>query len=470
MIKKLPLALLALLAPALAAAQTSTQFPQTLPQNTVVGRLGVSAGPAQAVPVSSLLSAASQSAANRVFAGPTSGGSGTATFRSLVAADFPQMANATLWGNPTSTAAAPQAFSIQSLTNLPSPSATLDYFLIYDHSTGTFKYVSASQIPGAAPLAANNTWTGTNSFSNTVTFTNPPLINAPTGTPTTVRVPLTNNTVIYVNGTGGSATCGTTGALTCSAGSAAPTNPTNPATPFDTINHAIAWLQCCADAQGTSPTINLAHGSTTNYAINCLGQPLLGNITFFVIGDYNAPTAVKILAPNSSYGVFAKDQCVPSLSALEIDDQGSAAGGVFADQQGIIDLRSVTFGNWNSGGVPVIAWNGGKVNLLGADSNSPSKLNTLGTSYGQVFQVQFAGIIDFNSQQVSIPSAATISQNFAWGAGGYFKGISGSTFTGAGVAGTTGSRCSYANTYSGGTSPNSVFPGNSNCTPATNTF
>ncbi len=458
-----------------------------MPSGSVYGRLGTSpgAGPGEPVPITSLLSAASQSAANRVFAGPTSGGAGAATFRSLIAADFPQMAGSTLWGNPTGSAATPQAFTIQGLTNLPSPSSTLDYLLIYDHSTGALKSVSASQLPGlSSPLNQNNTWTGTNAFNAAVSFTaatsftSAPTVDSPTGTPTAIRVPLSSGTVIYVNATGGTAACGTTGALTCGVGSSSPANPTAPSTPFDTTNHAIAWLQCCADAQGTSPTINLAHGSSVNYAINCLGQPLLGNITFFVVGDYNSPTAVKIVSPNSGYGVFAKDQCVPSLSALEIDDQGSAAGGVFSDQQGIIDLRSVTFGNFNSGAAPIIAWNGGKVNLLGADASSPSRLNTLGTSYVQAVQVQFAGIIDFNGQQVSIPSAMTISGNFAYGAGGYFKGLCtgagagcvGATFTGAGVAGTTGSRCAYANTYSGGTNPNSVFPGNANCTPTTSTY
>src|SRR3954464_1974067 len=45
------LAFLAALLPSLAAAQT--QLP-TLPENTVLGRLGVSAGPAQAIPFSQL--------------------------------------------------------------------------------------------------------------------------------------------------------------------------------------------------------------------------------------------------------------------------------------------------------------------------------------------------------------------------------------------------------------------------------
>lgn len=162
--RKITLALLAALLPAIAVAQSN--FPATMPANTVYGRLGIGAGPGQPVPVTSLLSAASSSAANRVFAGPTSGGTGAASFRSLVAADFPQMSNGTLWGNPTSAPATPQAFNIPGLTNLSSPSSTLDYMLIHDHTTGTLKNISISQLTGSVSLTSTNTWTGDNYFGS----------------------------------------------------------------------------------------------------------------------------------------------------------------------------------------------------------------------------------------------------------------------------------------------------------------
>lgn len=177
--RKIIFALLAALLPAVAVAQSSPQFPQTMPANTVYGRLGVSPGPGQPVPVTSLLSAAQQSAANRVLAGPTSGGTGAATFRSLLYGDFPQMAAGTLLGNPTSAPAQPQAFAIQNLPNLSTPNATLDFFPIYDHTTGQIKYSSPSQLPGlGSPLAQNNAWTGTNDFQSRVTFGGVPFFDA----------------------------------------------------------------------------------------------------------------------------------------------------------------------------------------------------------------------------------------------------------------------------------------------------
>lgn len=289
---------------------------------------------------------------------------------------------------------------------------------------------------------------------------------SPTGTNTNLRVPLSGTTTIYVNATGGSAACGVTGVLTCGVGTASPANPTNPATPFDTTQHAIAYLAKSIDTQGQSVTINLAHGASLNYGFNCLGQPLFGVVTFNVIGDFNNPTAVTVIAPNGGYAIQALDQCVPSLSSFRIADQGSAAGAVFAQQQGIVDLRSITVGSWNTGGAVSIAWDGGIVNWLGQDASS-SITNTLdGTSYGQIFQAQFGGIVNFRSAQIAVPNTITIGggQSGATNISGYMRGlIAGGTFTGAGVAGSTGSRCNFTAGAFSNIDPNTAFFGSSNC-------
>lgn len=83
------LAFLAALLPSWAFAQT---FP-TVPDHSVIGRIGVggSSGPSQAIPFTSLPSAFfGAQTANKVYAGPTSGGVAVPTFRSLVGADIPQ--------------------------------------------------------------------------------------------------------------------------------------------------------------------------------------------------------------------------------------------------------------------------------------------------------------------------------------------------------------------------------------------
>lgn len=85
---RLTYALLAALA--LWSTPSPAQQPITLPPGTVYGRLGVTAGPGQAIPFATLYSnLLSAQTANTVLAGPTSGGVATPTFRPLVAADIP---------------------------------------------------------------------------------------------------------------------------------------------------------------------------------------------------------------------------------------------------------------------------------------------------------------------------------------------------------------------------------------------
>ena len=90
-------AVLACLASAVPAWGQSTglpPFPQTLPANTVVGRIGAGqAGPAEAIPfvtLSTQLNALGfgNIAANKVFSGPTTGAATTPAFRALVGADL----------------------------------------------------------------------------------------------------------------------------------------------------------------------------------------------------------------------------------------------------------------------------------------------------------------------------------------------------------------------------------------------
>jgi hypothetical protein len=377
----------------------------------------------------------------------------------------------------------PLCQQILSSGSLATPGSTVNGdFVIWTGTNG--KQLGDGGTPGtfafqnyATPPAIGGTTPNAGAFS-TLSSVAAPHVNSPTGTPTALRIPLSGATTFYVNATGASAICGVNGTLTCGIGSATPANPTNPSTPFDTTQHAIDYIRQNIDARGQVVTINMAHGSSTNYGFNCLGQPLLGVVTFNVVGDYSSPTAVTVIAPNGNWAIQGLDQCVPSLSSFQITDQGSSVGGVFSEQQGIVDLRSITIGSWNTGGVPIVAIDGGKVNLLGQDPNSTITNTLAGTSYGQVFQVQNGGIIDFRGLTVAVPNGFTISAtgcggaacSMATGIGGYFTHASIATFTGAGTPSTSGSRCSYTNTFSSGINPNTIFIGNVNCTPTTSAF
>src|SRR6266403_1841969 len=73
-----------------------------------------------------------------------------------------QMAAATLKGNTTASTANEADFTIQGLTNLATPSATLDFVPIYDHVSGTIKSATPNAIAagGTAGVTSLNTLTG----------------------------------------------------------------------------------------------------------------------------------------------------------------------------------------------------------------------------------------------------------------------------------------------------------------------
>jgi hypothetical protein len=290
------------------------------------------------------------------------------------------------------------------------------------------------------------------------------------GVATPLRIPVAVGTTLYVNPFGVPTTCGVTGALTCGVGSPNPTNPTNPATPFDTVNNAINYIASNLDARANNIIINLSHGNSTSYAFNCFQQPLLGTVTFSVVGDYTSPGSVGLVAPNGGFGVNVRDQCVPSLSSFGFVDQGSSLGYVNVDQQGICDLRSMVVTGLNASVAAFSASDGGIINFVGTDPNSTAPNTIIAGSYGSILVSQFGGIINFNGTTVTIPTAIAFSHPFAVVNGAYIKGISGSTFTGAGVPGTAGTRCSFNNAYTSGVNPNTTFPGNANCTPTTTAF
>jgi len=84
------------------------------------------------------------------------------TTNTVTNSNLSQVAAVTLKGNPTNSTANVQDFTIQGLTNNASPSATLDYLVMYDHTSGTLKSVTPGAIAGSsvAGVSAVNTLTG----------------------------------------------------------------------------------------------------------------------------------------------------------------------------------------------------------------------------------------------------------------------------------------------------------------------
>lgn len=106
---KFALAAILALLPVLASAQS---FPPSLPANSVYGRLGIGTGPGQAISFTTLLANLSGTqSANKVWAGPTSGGVAQPTFRSLVGADLPVPGASSLGGVQSLTCSASNWFN-----------------------------------------------------------------------------------------------------------------------------------------------------------------------------------------------------------------------------------------------------------------------------------------------------------------------------------------------------------------------
>lgn len=178
-----PIAFALALWPALAAAQVPN-FPQTLPPNTVVGRLGVGPGPSQAIPFSVLNSQIrSTFRAATIFGNPaaeTAFGSDF-TLTSLPSRGTPDLSNdllvilnsatgalnkvapstlittpsvnrATISGNPTTSTATRQDFTIQDLPDRSSPDLTNDRLMLWNSATNEINSVAPSSIISAGSI------------------------------------------------------------------------------------------------------------------------------------------------------------------------------------------------------------------------------------------------------------------------------------------------------------------------------
>ena len=290
--------------------------------------------------------------------------------------------------------------------------------------------------------------------------------------PIPTRLLYTSAPTIYVNGVGIPAICTLNSAATsptCAVGNDT-TGVGTIAAPYQTLTKAIAVVRSF-DWNGFTPQIVLAYGSSANYAALCVGAPtgaqLTGGNDIFVSGDQNSPTSVSILAPSAGEGVYASDWCIARLSFVQIDNQGGATDGVRIGQGAIIDINDITCGaSWNSSGAPcVVLEKGGVANFAGAVGiNALGCGSSLVQMTGGTFNA--AGVNPpFPKRTITIPSAiACTNGTFNLTGPARLMNFNASTFTGAGVAGTTGVRAILTGPGwldGGGSSVNSIFPGNS---------
>ena len=287
------------------------------------------------------------------------------------------------------------------------------------------------------------------------------------------RMQLAAPTTVYVNGTGAPATCAANSAVqsfTCAVGSDTTGNGTV-AAPFQTLNQALLFVKSF-DFNGFTPLIVFAYGSSTNYSGLCTGDTPgsqgAGGNAIFITGDSNSPTSVSILSPNSGEGVYVSDGCIIRLENLVVDNQASALNGVRVGQEGIVDILNVYCGT---------SWTSTSGNCFFIEKNGTSNLSAspgiTALGCGASLIAMTGGTFNaaavnppFTKRTIAIPSAIACTAGTVNASGpAKLTNFNASTFTGSGVAGTTGTRAILAGPVfvdTGGSGINSTFPGNVN--------
>jgi hypothetical protein len=269
------------------------------------------------------------------------------------------------------------------------------------------------------------------------------------------RTPLTGNISYYVNGnSSGTAACGPTGGSTCSAGSDS-NNCLTPTTACLTAQRPVNFIINNIDAAGFVPTIYLAHGSNVNYSFSCTGGPVIGQSSFIVSGDGNAPTAVTIVPPALSSAIAVKDGCTVEIQHFAFADNGTNNGVSFISTGvggfGHVDMNDITFGSMTIG-TQITASYSSSVTATGSLTISGGANAALTASNG--------GVIDFGSQTVTVSGTPAFGTAFAFMINGGVINATSTTFSGA----ATGPRCIIDGPLNvSGYNPNAVFPGNTNC-------
>lgn len=255
----------------------------------------------------------------------------------------------------------------------------------------------------------------------------------------TVRDNLTTNASFYVSTTGNDVNNGSS------------------SSPWRTIQHAVTWIASNVDMAGNSIGLNIGSGTFAGFASD--QGAWLGNTEIGISGAGSASTFIQCLP--SGNAIFAKDLSIITISGVTIEDNGSSngVGGVVCGQGCVLDIGAdVKFGTI-ANGVHISAANGGVINILSTYTITGNAIQHISTAFGGL--ITYNGITGF-----SIPSALS----FSIFANAVYQGniqVSGaSTFTGSGVAGTTGTKFNIAAggclAGSGGTDFNSIFPGTTN--------
>lgn len=301
--------------------------------------------------------------------------------------------------------------------------------------------------------------------------------------PMAARIKLTANTTFYVNANaGGTAVCGlNTGvtSLTCNAGSDSTTAvastvvSSNVVTaPFNTLLVALKSIQSQIDWNGFRPTINMAHGSSTNYGGATCAEPIGTNGSIFIQGDDAAVGNVTMVAPNNNFALYVTHYCIVRLRSVTIADQGSALFGLETDNFGGIDVQNVAFTTFNNSSTMFFVGQTGHMELEQPVSPATDDVFIQGGG-GTFLKVAYNGIANFGESDglgnatytINVSPGVTFATALIQtsGAGANLYNMSSGTFTGSTPTGVKAIFAGQGHMFNGGTACNTAIPGTGNC-------
>lgn len=227
---------------------------------------------------------------------------------------------------------------------------------------------------------------------------------------------------------------------------------TNALQHIQTAVHVIEQQIDCANGQ-----VQIVLDPGTYHESVQVVSPLVGVDEFTIIGNPASPGTCLIQAPAGSVCIFARDYGTCTVNGVAFNVAGSTAGAacLSASQFGTIDVENCIFGGVTNG-THIECQDLGSVNFIG-----PCQITGSASSF---IVVSGDAHVSLGGQTFTMPTALTFG-TFCSITSGYVtsNGVP-STFTGAGVAGTTGTK--YAVDLNGvlilsGT----VFPGNTTIAP-----
>lgn len=218
------------------------------------------------------------------------------------------------------------------------------------------------------------------------------------------------------------------------------------AEPFLAPQKAASLIQTL-DAGQTNISVQLANGTYTS-GITIAG-PQVGAVEFFVTGNLADPSQVIFNLPTNTAGFQGMDGGIFTIQGITINGSDGSIG-VFASRGGGVDYGNVIFGPFGAGTMHIASDNHGRAIKIG------DVTLTGAASYHLVAGDQ--GTVT-SSGVTHIPSALNFSGGFAYGSIGGIVNVGNSTYTGAGVAGTTGQQA-FANAGGVVFAPSVILPGN----------